>query len=86
MEAVVIGVERVTFTPKGSTEPICGAWIFLANEISAESGLGSRVERQFLSETKQLRLGVNPDALIGKTVRAHFNRYGKIYGLEIVEN
>ncbi|MBQ3357010.1 MAG: hypothetical protein IJJ85_10555 [Clostridia bacterium] len=82
----VIGVETVAFTPKDATEKITGVAIYLAHEIPAEMGTGLSVERHFLSTAKMVRLGIDPDTLIGKTVRVSFNHYGKIFRLEVVDN
>ena len=85
MSYTVIGVERVSFTPAGAVDNITGVAMYLARDITAEKGTGTRVERHFFSTAKLVRLGLDPDTLIGQTVQPYYNRFGKIEQLEVVD-
>ena len=85
METQVIGVERSCFTSRSGGEEVKGYNLYLASEISADRGAGSRVERLYLSDAKASVWGLDARALLGHTVQALYNRWGKLASLSVTD-
>ena len=85
MEAKVIGVERSCFHSRNGGEEVKGYNLYLASEISADRGAGSRVERLYLSDAKASVWGLDARALLGHTVQALYNRWGKLASLSVTD-
>ena len=85
METKVIGVERSCFTSRSGGEEVKGYNLYLASEISADRGAGSRVERLYLSDAKASVWGLDARALLGHTVHALYNRWGKLASLSVTD-
>ena len=85
METKVIGVERSCFRSRNEGEEVKGYNLYLASEISADRGAGSRVERLYLSDAKASVWGLDARALLGHTVQALYNRWGKLASLSVTD-
>ena len=85
METTVIGVERSCFHSRSGGEEVRGYNLYLASDISADRGAGSRVERLYLSDVKAETWGLDARELLGHTVQALYNRWGKLASLSVTD-
>lgn len=84
METKVIGVERSCFRARSGDE-VTGYNLYLASDIAADKGAGSRVERLYLSDAKASAWGLDARKLLGHTVQALYNRWGKLTALSVTD-
>ena len=85
METKVIGVERSCFRSRNGDEEVRGYNLYLASDIAADKGAGSRVERLYLSDAKAAAWGLDARKLLGHTVQALYNRWGKLAALSVTD-
>ena len=85
METKVIGVERSCFRSRSGGEEVKGFNLYLASDIAKDKGAGSRVERLYLSDAKASAWGLDARALLGHTVQALYNRWGKLAALSLTD-
>lgn len=80
--AKLIGYKRADFTTKEG-QTITGCNVYLSNEVDPRVGAGVSADRLYLSDAKMERENINLKNLVGKNVRAYFNRYGKLDSLVV---
>lgn len=85
METKVIGAERSCFRPRGAEDEIKGYNLYLATPIHGDRGAGSRVERLYLSDSKAESWGIDALDLVGHSVQALYNRWGKLASLAVID-
>lgn len=73
----IIGYRRNDFkAPEGNQ--ITGYNIYIATEIDPRRGAGVSVERQYLSDAKLAKEGINLADLLDREVKVYYNRYGRV--------
>lgn len=85
METKVIGAERSCFRPRGAEDEIKGYNLYVASTINGDRGQGLRVERLYLSDAKASAWSVDALDLVGHTVQALYNRWGKLASLVVLD-
>ena len=85
METRIIGAERSCFLPRTGGEEVKGFNLYLTSEIAKDKGAGSRVERLYLSDAKASAWGIDAIDLVGHTVQALYNRWGKLASLVVID-
>lgn len=80
----IIGYRRNDFTsPEGNQ--ITGCNIYIATEIDPRRGSGVSVERQYLSDAKLAKEGIDLAALMDREVKIYYNRYGRVDSIVTVD-
>ncbi len=77
MTKTVIGFEKNDFRTKDGKE-ISGYNVYLSDDIEETKGLGCRVERVYLSDSKIAANGIDLDSLYEHEVAISYNRWGKV--------
>ena len=80
----LIGYRRSDFQAQDGTK-VTGYNVFIATDIDPRRGAGVSVERYYLSDAKIKRHGLDLASLLGKNVKAYYNRFGKLDSLSTDE-
>lgn len=72
----IIGYRKNDFQ-NSEKKQITGYNVYISTEIDPRYGSGVSVERIYLTDAKISRDGIDLPALLGKSVRVYFNRYGR---------
>lgn len=73
----IIGYRRNDFTTSDGKQ-ITGSNIYIATEIDPRRGAGVSVERQYLSDAKLAKEGIDLAELMDREVKVYYNRYGRV--------
>lgn len=80
----IIGYRRNDFNTNEG-QRITGYNVYIATEIDPRRGDGVSVERQYLSDAKVEKEGLDLDALLGQEVKIYYNRYGRVDSIVTVD-
>lgn len=73
----IIGYRKSDFTTKDGVS-VTGYSVYIATEIDPRRGAGVSVERQYLSDAKLAKEGINLADLLDREVKVYYNRYGRV--------
>lgn len=73
----IIGYRRNDFATNDGKQ-VTGCNIYIATEIDPRRGAGVSVERQYLSDAKLAKEGIDLAELMDHDVKVYYNRYGRI--------
>lgn len=73
----IIGYRKNDFKTKEGLE-VTGYSVYIATEIDPRRGAGVSVERQYLSDAKLAKEGINLADLLDREVKVYYNRYGRV--------
>lgn len=80
----IIGFRKNDFKTKEGVE-VTGYSVFIATEIDPRRGAGMSVERQYLSDAKLAKEGLDLDVLLGHEVKVYYNRFGRVDSIVTVD-
>lgn len=80
----MIGVERSCLRARSGDE-VTGCNLYLASDIAADKGAGAGVERLYLSDAKATAWGLDTRKLLGHSMQALYNRWGKLAALSVTD-
>lgn len=80
MLATILGIENVSYTSKKTGQPAKGLKIYFAYPVPNDRGSGMRSEDAFISQNVEFH------AQVGDKVNIHYNRFGSVEEVEVVEN
>lgn len=80
----IIGYRRNDFSTSEG-QRITGCNVYVATEIDPRRGAGVSVERQYLSDAKLEKEGLDLEALLNREVKVYYNRYGRIDSIVTVD-
>lgn len=80
----IIGYRRNDFNTNEG-QRITGCNVYVATEIDPRRGAGVSVERQYLSDAKLEKEGLDLEALLNREVKVYYNRYGRIDSIVAVD-
>lgn len=80
----IIGYRRNDFSTSEG-QRITGCNVYVATEIDPRRGAGVSVERQYLSDAKLAKEGIDLEALLNREVKVYYNRYGRIDSIVTVD-
>lgn len=80
----IIGYRRNDFNTNEG-QRITGCNVYVASEIDPRRGAGVSVERQYLSDSKMAKEGIDLAALMDREVKVYYNRYGRIDSIVTVD-
>lgn len=73
----IIGYRKSDFTTKDGVA-VTGYSVYIATEIDPRRGAGVSVERQYLSDAKLAKEGIDLASLMDREVKVYYNRYGRV--------
>lgn len=73
----IIGYRKNDFKTKEGVE-VTGYSVYIATEIDPRRGAGVSVERQYLSDAKLAKEGIDLAELMNHEVKVYYNRYGRV--------
>lgn len=73
----IIGYRKNDFRAKDGVD-ITGYSVYIATDIDPRRGAGLSVERQYMSEAKLAKEGINLAELMDREVKVYYNRYGRV--------
>lgn len=76
----VVGIQNVDYTNRNQRH-VSGLYLYIAEDI--QNGVGLKVDRVFISQTKLDSLSKKPE--IDSTVEIFYNKYGNITKIEVVD-
>ena len=73
----IIGYRKNDFKTNEGVE-VTGYSVYIATEVDPRRGAGVSVERQYLSDAKLAKEGIDLAELIDREVKVYYNRYGRV--------
>lgn len=80
----IIGYRRNDFNTNEG-QRITGCNVYVATEIDPRRGAGVSVERQYLSDSKMAKEGIDLADLMDHEVKIYYNRYGRVDSIVAVD-
>ena len=80
----IIGFRKNDFKTNEGVE-VTGYSVYIATEIDPRRGAGVSVERQYLSDAKLAKEGIDLAALMERKVKIYYNRYGRVDSIVTVD-
>ncbi len=80
----IIGFRKNDFKTNEGVE-VTGYSVYIATEIDPRRGAGVSVERQYLSDAKLAKEGIDLAALMEREVKIYYNRYGRVDSIVTVD-
>lgn len=73
----IIGYRKNDFKTNEGVE-VTGYSVYIATEVDPRRGAGVSVERQYLSDAKLAKEGIDLAELMDREVKVYYNRYGRV--------
>lgn len=73
----IIGYRKNDFKTNEGVE-VTGYSVYIATEVDPRRGAGVFVERQYLSDAKLAKEGIDLAELMDREVKVYYNRYGRV--------
>lgn len=80
----IIGFRKNDFKTNEGVE-VTGYSVYIATEIDPRRGAGVSVERQYLSDAKLVKEGIDLAELMDHEVKVYYNRYGRVDSIVTVD-
>lgn len=80
----IIGFRKNDFKTKEGVE-VTGYSVYIGTEIDPRRGSGVSVERQYLSDQKLAKEGIDLAALMDHEVKVYYNRFGRVDSIVTVD-
>ena len=80
----IIGFRKNDFKTSEGVE-VTGYSVYIATEVDPRRGAGVSVERQYLSDAKLAKEGIDLAALMEREVKIYYNRYGRVDSIVTVD-
>lgn len=80
----IIGFRKNDFKTKEGVE-VTGYSVYIGTEIDPRRGAGVSVERQYLSDAKMAKEGIDLAELMDHEVKVYYNRFGRVDSIVTVD-